>query len=326
MHSTHFQFCQSLAVNLKMQQTTFVNLVIGIAILTILVTVLVIIVCSTNRDIPACHHNGKGHNSKFPCSDFNHSVEPLDVSSLKTGDILGVSYNDMRTTFSSVFYRSVWTHVALIYIEPVSKEPYVLEAAIYRKPYVGGIIRVPLLYWSKINQHARCISLTRINKSADTKMISNAFNDAELHNVGIQGLSIDWLKFYGSRLKKSLPNDNFFAPKSQRTVPPHPIYSGFFPGLFKLTSFFPKFIQDYIENSLGTGFDYVLTCNELLIHVLQESNVYSSRLSPCSFFPSDIIFGRVETKSGFSFEKPIEVSVHHLIQDELPSDSRKCHS
>ena len=48
-----------------------------------------------------------------------------------------------------------------------------------------------------------------------------------------------------------------------------------------------------------------ITCYELIVHLLQESSIAEKSLSPSSYFPIDIIRGKLKLKDGFSY-RPIE--------------------
>jgi hypothetical protein len=49
------------------------------------------------------------------------------------------------------------------------------------------------------------------------------------------------------------------------------------------------------------------TCYELIVLILQNSNIVKKEYSPGSYFASDIMEGKLKTKPGFSFEKAYEL-------------------
>lgn len=57
--------------------------------------------------------------------------------------------------------------------------------------------------------------------------------------------------------------------------------------------------KEYKKNNL----DQNITCYEMVIHLLQEANIVKKKYSPSSYFPIDIIEGRIEINNDFSYDK-----------------------
>lgn len=275
----------------------------------------------TTRDHPACSHSARP--TALSCREAGHAPEPLDLAALKTGDLLGISYSGARAVFSASAYRSVWTHVGLVWIHPVSREPFVIEAATYRRPYSGGILKIPLLHWARINRNVQYIAHIPLNKPADPNAIDAAFSDIETAGVGVQGLSLDWVKFATTRKKAELPPTCLYAPRSIRQAPQSRVSAGFNPKAVAMSKAVKPYVPSGVYNrwlDMGPGFNYVTTCNELTVHLLQEAGVVDKTLAPSSFIPSQIIRARLPMSPGWEYGVPAEVSVHYLIEDELPGD------
>ncbi len=57
--------------------------------------------------------------------------------------------------------------------------------------------------------------------------------------------------------------------------------------------------EKYIENSLDKNEN--VTCYELTTHLLQEAGIAEKKLSPASYFPSNILKGELRAEPGFRF-------------------------
>lgn len=57
--------------------------------------------------------------------------------------------------------------------------------------------------------------------------------------------------------------------------------------------------KEYKKNNLEQN----ITCYEMVIHLLQEANIVKKKYSPSSYFPIDIIEGRIEYHKDFSYDK-----------------------
>lgn len=72
---------------------------------------------------------------------------------LKTGDLVFVSYNNILGTLSKAWSNSKWTHVGIIYQEPLTNEYSILEVAEYNNPnFKKGVTQIPLNVWLELNK------------------------------------------------------------------------------------------------------------------------------------------------------------------------------
>jgi len=109
-------------------------------------------------------------------NDIPIITEDLDPYTLKTGDILGVGYKHPFGWFVSGWTGSVWSHCGIVWIDPTNSEIFVLEAAIYEKPY-KGVFKIPLSTWIRINKN-HYLGLSRIKgKPVDPVALINAFEE-----------------------------------------------------------------------------------------------------------------------------------------------------
>ena len=107
-------------------------------------------------------------------NDVPIETQELDISSLKTGDILGVSYNHPFGWFVSSFFSSIWSHCSVIWKDPSTGQLYVLEGGNYDKQY-RGIVKMPISTWLKFNRKSY-LGLSRINKEVDANKLIESFN------------------------------------------------------------------------------------------------------------------------------------------------------
>ena len=85
-----------------------------------------------------------------PVDKNNRYVNPDEAyKSMKTGDILTVSYNNMSGKLVKIFTGSVWTHAGLVVESDGHK--FVVEVAIYRGD-VSGVVIKPLEDWFDWNK------------------------------------------------------------------------------------------------------------------------------------------------------------------------------
>ena len=226
---------------------------------------------------------------------LGHASDSPDLTSFKTGDLLFVSYKGVRSLFSRIAYNSAWTHVGIVWIDPATSEPYVLEGSVYRPPYVARMVRVPLLYWFRVNRSAAFLMRLAINKSIDADSLSAAFREFETADVGVESLRHQWLRFLTRRKAADLPPENFFADAAVRRTPATKSYVSMNPlrdGLEALGIWSPD------ENK---QFDYVLTCHEIVIGCLQKTGVLDATYSPDSYLPSCLARRAIPTINGFEF-------------------------
>jgi hypothetical protein len=72
---------------------------------------------------------------------------------LKNGDLVFVSYNNVLGTLNKVWSGSKWTHIGIVYNDPLTNESSVLEVAEYNNPnFKKGVTEIPLNAWFKLNE------------------------------------------------------------------------------------------------------------------------------------------------------------------------------
>lgn len=222
------------------------------------------------------------------CRELGHAPDELDLSSLKTGDILAIGYRGIRRLFSKVVYDSVWTHASLVYIDPQTKEPFVIEANDYSPPYSGRVVRVPLLFWIRVNRKSPVIGHVAINKSAPSDALIASFHRFEVLDIGIESLKTTWTRFLGRRSPETVSEKSLFA-ADWRRAKPQPSRVTHLP--------------------FGRKYDYPIACHEIIISTLQGAGVVSGKFTPCSYLPSNVANANLPTINGYYYLPPKEVSV-----------------
>jgi hypothetical protein len=186
--------------------------------------------------------------------DLPKRTEDLDPTTLETGDILGVGYRHPFGWFVTAWSSSVWSHCGIVWKDPVTSEPFVLEAAMYGGKY-NGMFKIPLAVWTSINRGSY-LGLTRIRgKPVDAKKLMNAFN-ARKRYVGLEAYNWKWYRLL--------------------TVKP------------------------FTEENRTK-----YTCYEIVVSVLQDAGVLNKNSSCSSFFPTDIMEGKLEFVKGYTSEPPV---------------------
>jgi hypothetical protein len=46
-------------------------------------------------------------------------------------------------------------------------------------------------------------------------------------------------------------------------------------------------------------------CYELIVRILQDVGIVKKKLSPSSYFPDDLVFGRLDMETGYHYGSPI---------------------
>ena len=208
-------------------------------------------------------------NDKLKIQDQGKSLIPgkknfLSYSNkdLKNGDLIFISYNNYKTYFSRLFYSSIWTHVGMIYFNPKTNEPFVFEAAIYDNPYSCHIIRIPLIKWLSINRN-HLIHVLPINREIPYDHLNKVFLAHEEQLFFVEDINVTWIRFYLERGAYFSHENNLLNPKIK-----------------------------------SSG----ITCNELIVSILQHANVIKKEFSPSSYFPSDIYKAKFNMINGFSYD------------------------
>jgi hypothetical protein len=264
-----------------------------------------------NKDIKLISESSKLLQPVYGCG--GHHPDPIDIGSLKNGDIIILSYSGVRSWFSAATYGSVWTHPGLVYIDPNTKEPYILEAAAYRPPYVGQIVRVPLLKWMSINRNARGVALIKLNKDVPSDLIDKGFSKFENEDIGVEGLRLSWFRFVQKKTPKTVHPESFFASEDRKRKPAKKTKAG-------KRKYWPL---PFGENN-SSEFDYLLTCHEVVISTLQDSGVLDKTYTPCSYLPNAIFNRDIPTLNGYEYLEPEEICFDQHVSGSLISVERDC--
>lgn len=104
-----------------------------------------------------------------------HIADSYETSNLKSGDLVFVSYKNLLGKVSKVWNGSKWTHVGMIYKEPITEKLYVLEMAEYNNPNIEkGAIKVSYDVWLKLNKDSE-ITYKPISKVVDSRKVLSLF-------------------------------------------------------------------------------------------------------------------------------------------------------
>ncbi len=85
--------------------------------------------------------------NKYTSFDDPIKYVVIDPHDLKTGDILGVAYNNVAGWFVSSFSKSIWSHTGTVWVDPKNGMVYVLEGAIYPNKAYQHAMRIPFEKW-----------------------------------------------------------------------------------------------------------------------------------------------------------------------------------
>lgn len=104
-----------------------------------------------------------------------YTVSLQETINLKSGDLVFVSYKNLLGKVSKVWNGSKWTHVGMIYKEPITEKLYVLEMAEYNNPNIEkGAIKVSYDVWVKLNKDSE-ITYKPISKIVDSRKVLSLF-------------------------------------------------------------------------------------------------------------------------------------------------------
>lgn len=246
-------------------------------------------------------------------------VKPIDlpISALKTGDLFALSYMGVRTQFSRLSYNSVFTHVCMVYCDPATREPFILEAAAYDVPYDCNVVRIPYLTWARINRACRAVVWLPINKALDERVVSAAFSRFEELDVGVEGLKASWFRFLDPpRTPYTVDPTSLFAKDERRVRPKHPerCVANVF---FDLADAMP--VPEFVKpRSIGLGgdvFEYTLACHEIVLDVLQKAGAMSPKYTPCSYTPKQIVAREIPMTNGYAYGEPQTVSMWAMFKE-----------
>lgn len=103
------------------------------------------------------------------------SLQSNNLKDLKSGDLVFVSYKNLLGKVSKLWNGSKWTHVGMIYKEPITEKLYVLEMAEYNNPnFEKGALKISYDIWLKLNQDCE-IDYKPISKLVDSRHVLSLF-------------------------------------------------------------------------------------------------------------------------------------------------------
>lgn len=131
--------------------------------------------------------------NRFTSFDEPRETVWLDPRDLRTGDLVGCAYGNFAGRFISAFSQSIWSHTGLVWKNPITGIPYIMEAANYRPYYEGGIL-IPFETWYTYN---------RKNVIAWCRYTGPPLNDRRvlqeflpfLQDFKLEGLNPSWARF-----------------------------------------------------------------------------------------------------------------------------------
>jgi hypothetical protein len=94
--------------------------------------------------------------------DFPDQIEKFDISTIRTGDIIGAAYRKTHGYFVRFWSSSIWSHIGVAWRDPVTNELFILEGAFYKNPNYKGVVKVPIKEWVRFNRK-EYMGITRIN-------------------------------------------------------------------------------------------------------------------------------------------------------------------
>jgi hypothetical protein len=134
-----------------------------------------------------------------------HTTDSRKNLDLKSGDLVFVSYKNLLGKVSKVWNGSKWTHVGMIYKEPITEKLYVLEMAEYNNPNIEkGAIKVSYDIWLKLNKDCE-ITYKPISKIVDSRKVLSLFQKykhKQLHRLDYNPKNYKRILFP----EKELPN------------------------------------------------------------------------------------------------------------------------
>jgi hypothetical protein len=134
-----------------------------------------------------------------------HTNPSYETSNLKSGDLVFVSYKNLLGKASKLWNGSKWTHVGMIYKEPITEKLYVIEMAEYNNPNIEkGAIKVSYDVWLKLNKDSE-ITYKPISKVVDSRKVLSLFQKykhKQLHRLDYNPKNYKRILFP----EKELPN------------------------------------------------------------------------------------------------------------------------
>jgi hypothetical protein len=146
---------------------------------------------------------------------FSAHDEPINIlfcnlEDLKTGDILGVAYNNMAGNFTSAFSKSIWTHTGTVWVDPKTHITYILEAAVYPDKNYQHIVQIPFDVWYSYNNKFIIGIVQYQGPKIDEEKMLQEFLIYRQAGVKLEGLNHTWGRFlFNRRYFKSKINKRY---------------------------------------------------------------------------------------------------------------------
>ena len=144
----------------------------------------------------------------------NNDSNIQDISNLKSGDLVFVSYKNILGKAAKLWSGSKWTHLGMIYKEPISEKLYVLEMAEYNNPNLEkGALKIPHDAWLELNKGNE-IMYKQIPKVVDSRKVFSSFlkfKEKKLHRFGWNPSKYKHLLFPERELPEKITCVEFIA-------------------------------------------------------------------------------------------------------------------
>ena len=121
----------------------------------------------------------------------NEHIDPYDLT---TGDILGVAYPNLAGAFVSSFSGSIWSHTGIVWVDPDTGRPYVMEGAVYPDARYQGAFKIPFNRWYRYNRGFILGIKKYIGTPIDARNFNECFKKYE-GKVNLEGFNMSWGRF-----------------------------------------------------------------------------------------------------------------------------------
>lgn len=126
------------------------------------------------------------------CKDLPKRTYDMDLSKLRTGDILGVGYTHPFGWFVKAWFNSTWNHTGIVWVDPEDAQIYVLEAAMYHGEY-KGVIKIPIVQWIRCNRKYYVGIAKLRGKKVDPTELMEAFKKRQ-EEVQLESYNWRWYR------------------------------------------------------------------------------------------------------------------------------------
>jgi hypothetical protein len=147
----------------------------------------------------------------LPEKGFTPKLAYFDETKLKTGDIICSSNSLFNSQMNQLIIGSKWSHACLVWIDPKTNVPYILEGSNYKgKEYTVKFFKIPFNLWMKINR--RCsFCVIEINKPADPHKIIEEFNKYVKYST-LEVFSFEWYRFFQDKEYRPYTEEDYTLP------------------------------------------------------------------------------------------------------------------